>query len=237
MRNAWWAKTLRILGIVLMSLTAALTLLGGAGTTCVAINPTGWDGKFAGIAPFQWLWILFVLVGVAAGLLGVRAVIQLVRGRKNAYREALIVLILGSVLNAVHVIASRALRGASMSVDAVLYTNLFTLIVFLLFRIPGLWQGVDYENPAGSKESGGYAAAISLATVGLLTLSIQHLMASTHTIDGVNYAGVWHAWLLPLGISLLVSALAILHSTLRPRSRCAASDLSGKAVRPVEVSG
>lgn len=237
MRDAWWARTLRVLGIVLMSLTAAFTLLGGAGTTCVALNPTGWDGKFTAIAPFQWLWILFVLVGVAAGLFGVRVVIQLVRGRKNAYRDALIVLILGTVLNAVHVIASRALRGASMPVDAVLYTNLLTLIVFLLFRIPGLWQGVHYENPAGSEESGDYAAAISLAVVGLLALSIQHLMASTHTIDGVNYAGVWHAWLVPLGISLLVSALAILRSTLRQRSWCGASDLSGEAVRPVEVSG
>ncbi len=237
MRDTWWARTLRVLGIVLMSLTAAFTLMGGAGTACVALNPTGWDGKFAGIAPFQWLWILFVLVGVAAGILGVRAVIQLVRGRKHAYRDALNVLILGTALNAVHLFASRALRGASMPVDAVLYTNLLTLVVFLLFRIPGLRQGVNYENPAGSKESGGYAAAISLALVGLLTLSIQHLMASTHTIDGVNYAGVWHAWLAPLGISLLVSALAILGSTLRHRSQCGASGLSGEAVRPLEVSG
>jgi len=50
-RHKGWAKTLRIIGIVLMSLTAALTILGGAGTSCVALNPTGYEGKFAGIAP------------------------------------------------------------------------------------------------------------------------------------------------------------------------------------------
>ncbi len=141
MRNTWWAKTLRILGIVLMSLTAAFTLLGGAGTTCVALNPTGWEGKFAGIAPFQWLWILFVLVGLAAGVMGVRAVALLVRGRKNAYRYALIALLLGTGINLIHVFASRALRGASMPLDAVLYTNVLTLVVFLSVPSPAHLAG------------------------------------------------------------------------------------------------
>jgi hypothetical protein len=82
MRNKWWAKLLRIIGIVFMSLTAAFTLMGGAGTTCVALNPNGFGGTFSGIAHFQWLWILFVLVGVAAGILGVRSVVLLVKGTK-----------------------------------------------------------------------------------------------------------------------------------------------------------
>ncbi len=84
MRNKWWAKVLRNVGIVFMSLTALFTLMGAAGTTCVALNPTGYEGEFAGIAPFQWLWILFVLVGIAAGIMGVRAVILLNKGMKNA---------------------------------------------------------------------------------------------------------------------------------------------------------
>ncbi len=207
MRNTWWAKSLRILGIVLMSLTAAFTLMGGAGTACVAINPTGWDGKFAAIAPFQWLWILFVLVGIAAGIMGVRAVVLLVRGRRNAYRYSLIALLLGTGLNLIHVIASRLLRGGSMPVDAVLYTNLLTLVIFLLFRLPFLWQGVNYEKPQGEKETGKHAAAISLAATGLLTLTIQYLMAPTHTIGGVNWADAWHTALTVIGAALLLSGL------------------------------
>ncbi len=208
MRNKWWAKTLRIIGIVFMSLTAAFTLMGGAGTSCVALNPTGYGGKFAGIAPFQWLWILFVLVGIAAGIMGVRAVILLVKGTKNAYRYTLMALILGTALNAVHLYASRALRGSSMPVDAVLYTNVLTLIIFLLFRIPGIWQGVDYEKPAGEKKTGKQAAAIALGATGLLALTIQFLMAPTHTIGGINYADVWHAALTTLGMALIVSGMA-----------------------------
>lgn len=224
MRNTWWAKTLRILGIVLMSLTAAFTLMGGAGTTCVALNPTGWEGKFAGIAPFQWLWILFVLIGLAAGVMGVRAAVLLVRGRKNAYRYALIALLIGTGINLIHVFASRALRGGSMPVDAVLYTNVLTLVVFLLFRIPGIWQGVDYEKPAGEKETGKHAAAISLALTGLLTLVIPSLMAPTHTIGGVNWADAWHVTLTTLGAALILAGLGLgLYRQFAPARRAAAA--------------
>lgn len=208
MRNKWWAKLLRIVGIVFMSLTAAFTLMGGAGTTCVALNPTGFDGKFAGIAPFQWLWILFVLVGVAAGVMGMRAVVLLVKGTKNAYRYTLIALILGTALNAVHLYASRALRGSSMPVDGVLYTNILTLFIFLLFRIPGVWQGVDFEKPAGDKKTGKQAAAIALGATGLLSLTVQFLMAPTHTIGGINYSDVWHATLTLLGLVMILGGLA-----------------------------
>jgi hypothetical protein len=202
-RNKWWAKTLRIVGIVFMSLTALFTLMGGAGTSCVALDPTGWGGKFAGIASFQWLWLLFVLVGLAAGIMGIRAVVLLVKGKSNAYRYALIALVLGSAINAIHLFASRALRGGSMPVDMVLYTNLLTLVLFLIIRIPGIWTGVNFEKPAGGNDAGKLAAAFALAACGILALLIQFLMAPTHTINGINYADIWHAVLTVLGLALV----------------------------------
>ena len=208
MRNKWWARLLRIVGIVFMSLTALFTLMGGAGTSCVALNPTGFGGNFAGIAPFQWLWILFVLVGIAAGIMGVRAVVLLIKGTKHAYRDALIALLIGTVINAIHLVASRVLRGGSMPVDGVLYMNVLTLVIFLLFRIPGVWQGVDYEKPEGENPSGKQAAAIALGACGLLALTIQYLMAPTHTIGGINYADVWHASLTLLGGALILVGIA-----------------------------
>jgi hypothetical protein len=207
MRNKWWAKLLRIIGIVLMSLTAAFTLMGGAGTTCVALNPNGYEGKFSGIASFQWLWILFVLVGVAAGIMGVRAVVMLVNRRKHSYSAAITALLLGTTINALHMFASRALRGASMPVDGVLYTNVLTLWVFLLFRIPGIWQGINFEKPADNQKVSRNAAAIALIAVGLLTLTIQFMMVPTHTISGFNYADVWHVALSILGGSLILAGV------------------------------
>jgi hypothetical protein len=215
MHNKLWAKILRILGIVLMGLTAAFTLMGGAGTTCVALNPTGFGGKFAGIAPYQWLWIVFVLVGTAAGIMGVRAVVLLVKGTKNAWRYALIALLIGTAINIIHVIASRALRGGSMPVDGVLYTNVLTLVVFLLFRLPGIWQGVNYEKPEAGNKTGQQAASIALGACGLLALTIQFLMAPTHTLSGINYADVWHIALSILGVGLILAGAGMfLHNKL-----------------------
>jgi len=127
----------------------------------------------------------------------------LIRGTKNAYRAALIALLLGVAVNAIHLLASRALRGASMPVDAVLYANVLTLIVFLLLRLPGVWQGVNFEKSSSDRQTGRFAAAIALGAAGLLTLTIQFPMASTHTINGVNYADVWHMTLSLLGGGLI----------------------------------
>lgn len=210
MRNAWWSKLLRIVGIVLMSLAAVVTLMGGAGTTCVALNPTGFGGKFSGIASYQWLWILFVLVGIAAGVMGIRAVVLLIKGSSRAWRDSVIALVIGTLLNIVHLVMSRALRGSSMPVDGVLYMNVLTLVVFFLFRIPGIWQGVNFEKPSGGRPSGTAPAAFALWAAGLLTLTIQFIMQPTHTIDGINYADAWHLTLSIIGGGLLISGLLIL---------------------------
>jgi hypothetical protein len=207
-RNTWWGKALRIFGIVLMSLTAAFTIMGGAGTSCVALNPTGYGEKFAPIARVQWLYILFVLVTLAVGIMGVRAVVLLVKGAKNAYRYTLIALALGTLVGVGHMVASRLLRGSSMPVDMVVYTTVLTLIVFLLFRIPGVWQGADFEKPAAEKKTGRQAAAIALGASGLLVLSIQFIMAPTHSIDGINYADVWHTALTLIGLGLVLAGVA-----------------------------
>ena len=207
-RNTWWGKTLRIIGIVLMSLTAAFTIMGGAGTSCVALNPTGFGEKFAAIARVQWLYVLFVLVTLAIGIMGVRAVVLLVKGTKNAYRYTMIALALGILVGGGHMAASRLLRGSSMPVDMVVYTTALALIVFLLFRIPGVWQGVNFEKPVAEKTTGRLAAAIALGASGLLVLSIQFIMAPTHSIDGMNYADVWHSALTLIGLGLVLAAIA-----------------------------
>jgi hypothetical protein len=207
MRNIWWGKSLRIVGIVLMAVTAAFTLMGGAGTTCVALNPAGFGGKFAGIAPFQWLYIAFVLVTTAIGVLGVRAVVLLVKGTSDAYRSSMLVLLSGFVVGAIHIITSRALRGGSMPVDMVVYVTVLTLVVFLLFKLPKVWQGVNFVRPSGGDNIGRQAAAIALASTGMLTLTIQFFMAPTHTIRGINYADVWHVTLTSIGIILILSSI------------------------------
>src|SRR4030065_993565 len=101
MGKKMWAKILRLVGIILMGLTAVFTIMGGVGTTCVAVNPTGFGGNFAGIAPYQWLYVMFVVVTLAFGVMGARAVLLLIHNRPNAYRYSVIALIGGAVVGVI----------------------------------------------------------------------------------------------------------------------------------------
>src|SRR4030042_6167245 len=207
-RQKWWAKVLRMIGIILMGLTAVFTILGGLGTTCVALNPTGYDGKFAGIAPYQWLYLLFVVATFAFGVMGARATWLLIRNRSNAYRYSLIALLGGTIVGVIHVLVSRALRGGSMPVDMVTYFNILTLVVFLIFRIPPLWQEIGFEQPATSSTAG-TAGGLASITCGVIALNIQYWMGPTHTIGGGNYVEIWHVQLQLMGWLLILVGLAL----------------------------
>lgn len=200
-RNSFFAKSLRFIGIVLMGLTGGFTLLGGIGTTCAALFPTNYE-SMAALAPFQWLYILFVLTGIALGVWGIWATVKLVRGTSDSYKMSMMVLVAGAAIGFIHIYASRALRGKSMPVDAVVYTTVLTLVVFLLFRIPFIWQGVDFtKGDTKSNLPAGGAAAILL---GAMTLTIQYTMASTHTWGGVNYADAFNTPMTIIGVGLLL---------------------------------
>jgi hypothetical protein len=67
---------------------------------------------------------------------------------------------------------------------------------------------VNFEKPAGDKQIGKQAASIALGACGLLFMTIQFLMAPTHTIGGVNYSNVWHATLTVIGLALVGSGMA-----------------------------
>lgn len=197
-------KFLRIVGIILMSLTAAFTVLSGVGTTCVALGAEQYP-SMAGIVPYKWLYVLFVIVTLAIGIMGVRAVVLLVKSRSNAYRYSLIALILGAIVGGIHIIVSRALRGSSMPVDAVFYTTVLTLVLFLIFRIPRIWQKVDFSrvDENGNSPKGGIAASV----MGILCLTIQIWMGPTHTFSGVNYADAFHKGMTISGWGLILTGL------------------------------
>lgn len=223
--NSFFAKFLRFIGIVLMALTGGFTLLGGVGTSCAALFPTKYD-SMAALAPFQWLYILFVLVGTAIGVWGIWATVKLVKGTPDSYKMSLQVLVAGVVIGFIHIYASRALRGKSMPVDAVVYMTVLTLIVFLLFRIPGIWQGVNFDKGGSNRTAGGTAAII----LGALTLTIQYTMGSTHTWGGVNYADAFNLGMVITGIGLLLLGAGILVSVDKVRGRLNQAEVQARGV-------
>ena len=204
--NSFFAKFLRFIGIVLMGLTGGFTLLGGIGTTCAALFPTKYD-SMAALAPFQWLYILFVITGIAIGLWGIWATVKLVRGTTGSYKMSLQALITGTLVGGLHIYMSQMLRGKSMPVDAVVYTTVFTLAIFLLFRIPSIWQGVNFDkgNTKSNLPAGGTAAIL----LGIMTLTIHHTMGSTHTWGGINYADAFNTAMTLTGLGLLLIGVGL----------------------------
>ena len=201
-------KVLRWIGIVLMSLTATFTILGGAGTTCVALAAEKYDSMVE-IAPYKWLYVIFVIATIAAGVMMARAVVMLVKHKPNAYRDTIVSLVAGIVIGVIHMVVSRSLRGSSMPVDAVVYTTVLTLIVFLIFKIPAIWAKVDYtQAPKGSHETAGGAAAI---VSGVLAFTIQYMMAATHTMNGgINYGDAFHTSMTIVGWGLVLSGISLI---------------------------
>lgn len=213
-------KILRIVGIILLGLTAVITLMGGIGTTCVALDAAKYE--MDGIVPFQWLYILYVLAGVVIGIMGVWATVGLVKGKGGAYRLGLIALVLGLLTGGLHMATSRTLRGGSMPTDFVVYATVLTLIVFLFFRIPGIWNKI---NIAGQDDDvSGMGAGIAMIVGGIATLTGQYWAGSNHTINGINYAEYWHTqfmivgWLAVLAGAVLVGA-NLLEISFRPLLR------------------
>ena len=204
--NSFFTKFLRFIGILLMGLTGGFTLLGGIGTTCAALFPTKYESMTA-LAPFQWLYILFVITGIAIGLWGIWATIKLVKGTSDSYIMSLQALIACVLIGVIHIYMSQMLRGKSMPVDAVVYTTVFTLVVFLMLRIPFIWQGVDFSK--GNTKSNLPAGGASAIMLGVMTLTIQYTMGSTHTWGGVNYANAFNTSMMGIGLLLLGAGLLI----------------------------
>jgi hypothetical protein len=130
-----------------------------------------------------------------------------VKGTPDSYVMSVRVLIAGMLVGGLHIYMSRMLRGKSMPVDAVVYTTVLTLAIFLLFKIPAIWQGVDFAKAKASdnKKAGGAAAIL----LGLFTLTIQYTMGSTHTWGGVNYADAFNASMMVIGIGLLLLGVGV----------------------------
>jgi hypothetical protein len=203
--NSGFAKFLRVAGIILLALTAAVTLMGGIGTVCAALFTEKYAAESASMAKlvgWGWLYTIFMLVTTAIGVLMVRAVVLLVKAAPTSYRDTIISLVAGVVVGFIHIFTSRALRGASMPVDMVTYSAVFTLMVFLVFRIPGVWSGVDFTRGKNDPKTAGGAAAM---VFGLICLTIQYLAGPSHTWAlGINWADYFHTALQIVGWGLML---------------------------------
>ncbi len=204
-------KTLRIIAIIFMGLTAAMNIVSGVGTSCAAFltkqYPPFWDIL---VAELQWLWQSFVFVTLLVGLAGIWSVVQLVRGNSKAYRNAMILLILGTIVNGIHVYYSQTILGSVIPIAITLLTNVITLVLFIIFGTPGLRDQIMFDGE-GDPISGATASGLTAILVGMILLSISSWAGPSHTFaDGVNLVNVLRVPLLAGGSILTMGGLTTL---------------------------
>jgi hypothetical protein len=195
---------LRILAIVLLSLSAAMTLLGAIGTTCVAFNAEKYGPRMAVLIPVKPIFQVLVFVSLAAGLFGVYSIVRLARGRRNSYNQTLIFLLVGLVASGIQYYYSLTLRGSTAPNNVRLYLTGLTMFVFLLLRLPGIWQRTGFSGGVDSGSSLRGASGLALFSCGLITITTPLWAAPTHIIDRYNTANVMLWPLLVAGAVLML---------------------------------
>ena len=202
-------RILRIIGIILMVLTVAFNLLGGIGTSCVALNPTGWSPAMAKLAPYQWLYILLMIVATVTAIWGIVVTVALARGKPDAYRDALIVLVVSALAAGVQTFVSQALRGKGAPQNMRFYLTLFSLAIMLLFRLPPIWKAIGGFRRGGPRDFCTPAGLAAFAG-GLVALTTPLWAFPTHIgPDGANWVSVLRTPLLASGVLLATLGVAL----------------------------
>ncbi len=208
--NSKLGKALKIIAIIFMAMTAAMNLLGGVGTVCAAFLTKQYPPMWP-ILDYQWLYQFLMITTILTGIAGIWATIKLIRGGSFVYRNALIVLVIGSLLSATQYIASMIIRGAATPANVKFFTNIITLIIFLLLNLPGLRQKVDFSSSSKSKGTGGGLAAF---VAGIMVLSAFSWVSPSHTYQGDNWVLVLELPLMLSGFFLMFGGLAALVRSL-----------------------
>jgi len=204
-------KILRILAIIFMGLTAAMNLLGGAGTSCAAFsNSVAYRLAFRDLLDYRWLYQGLVITTVIIGLVGIWAAIKLVRGGPSVYRNALIVLVIGSILGGIQYYASLSLRGAAAPANMKFYINAITLIYFLILGIPGIREKVDFSSMGNDKAEKAAVSGMAAILAGTVILTVFTWAGPSHTFNGENWVYVFYTPLMVSGTLLGISGIASL---------------------------
>lgn len=203
------AKILRVIGILLLGMTAGINLLGGAGTYCAAFSSNvGYRMAFKAIMDYRWIYQVVMVLTIPTGIAGIWALVKLIRGKSDAFRVTLIVLVIGTVLGGTQFITSMVLRGKATPANVKFFTNVVTLVYFLILQIPGIREMFEDSGPADQSEknaAGGLAAFIA----GALTLTVFFWAGPSHTFYGENWVFVFETPLLVIGTGLVVGGFGL----------------------------
>jgi hypothetical protein len=220
-------KILWIVAIIFMGLTAVMNLLGGTGTVCAAFLTENYPSMLD-IMDYRWLYQLLMIVTVVIGIANVWVLISLIRKREKSYRNAIIILVAGTIVAGIQVYASLALRGKAVPANMKLYINVITLVLFLILRAPGIREWLNFTTPTTGTDEATAAGMASIVN-GLVILTVFEWTGSSHTYMGENWVEVLQTPLLLGGGFLLLSGIGFLLRALRGVLRHEGPEVTAKA--------
>jgi len=227
-------KIIRIVALIMLGLTAAMNLLGGIGTTCVAFSSNvGFRLAFKELMDYRWVYQALVVITILIGIAGIWATLKLVRGSPSIYQNTLIILLVGSIFGGVQYFTSLALRGEAAPANVKFFLNLLTLIIFLVLRLPGVWKNIDFTSPAGKNET---RAGIGMAAIvtGGVTVTIFTWAGPSHTFLQQNWTYVLKVPLILVGSGLILYGVRLFGQSL---SDILSRETAGVELRSAESKG
>ena len=172
-------KPLRIVAIVFMGMTAAMNILGGIGTVCAAFLTKNFPPMWA-FYDYRYLYQGLMIATILVGIAGAWVTIRLVKGGPKAFRNALIILLVGTALGATQYFASLAIRGKGIPANIKFYTNALTLILFLILALPSLRKLVDFSKPMERGEKSA-ASGLTAFIAGVIILTVYAWVCLLYT--------------------------------------------------------
>jgi hypothetical protein len=198
----------KISAIVLMGLTAAMNVLGGAGTVCAAFLTKDFPPMWV-FMDYQWLYQSLMIVTILIGIAGIWSTVKLTRGGEKVLYWALAILGIGTVLGGTQYIASMMIRGKGVPANVKFFANLVTLIFFLVIRYTKLSSKIDFSG-SSSKTDKNMAGGLSAFISGFVVLSVFIWAGPSHTFMGESWVELYSTPILVSGTLLLVSGLGLI---------------------------
>lgn len=204
-----FAKILRIVGIVLVGLTAVITVLSGIGTTCVAWGAENYD-SMAALVPYKPLYQAIVVLTLLIGVAAIVMTVGLIRRTHWSYPGTIVTLLAGILVSGVHVYASQSLRGSAMPGSVRFYLSIVTLLVVAALHLPGIWKHINMDDSV--RRTGAWATPGGFASIsaGIVMLTTPLWAGPTHFLDGYQWVNVLRAPLIVAGAALLLGGLSLL---------------------------
>lgn len=221
------ANWLRVTAIVLLALTAVVTVVSGIGIYCAAFDTLNYPSLSA-LMPFQWLYQLYMVATLIGGLAGLWATVGLLRRSSGSLRFAYVVL-LGIVATALaQVVTSQILRGKSMPNDIRLALAVVTLLVFWIGR-RALAQASASGPATGARA--GTAAGAALVVSGLALAVAPVWTHVEHGASSGNWASVADIYIVIMSIVACVAGIAVLVESRAQAGKLARREIQSSNLR------